>query len=351
MFTRRGKLVVVLVAACLYMAYLYGGRALNAVVVPSVIALAAGYLQLRRLDRPVMHRRLPADGFPGTTRSVAVDLTTDDTVSATIRDTLGPGLESATNEAKTLIGQGAFSYDVTYEERGRHVIGPLTVRVTDLFGFTERTFIYSTRERITVYPMVRALSGGLRTGLHRLATSTARREREMFDRLREYDRGDSLRDVHWKSSAKRPEDDLVVKEFTSEETLGQIMVAAETHDRRDDELATVTASVVTYLLDVGFSVGLRTTDETVRTATGADHRRQLLETLATLDPGGVPEEDVERADLHIYTPQDGSEPVLEMDDRMLRVTGVDEFEQPLDALGGGFEPIDPADERTEVPAT
>ena len=349
MLTRRGILVVALLAGCLYMAYAFGGRALNAVVVPIAVAIVAGYVQLRRLDRPSVERRLPAAGFPGATRTVDVVFRTDDPIPATVRDVLGPGLSSTTNHGETTIGDGeGFSYDVTYEGRGTHPIGPLEATVSDFFGFTERTFAYESRDRITVYPPVRSISGRLRTTLHQLAESTTRRQREEFDRLREYDRGDSLRDVHWKSSAKRPHDDLVVKEFTSEETIGELRIAAETHDRRDDELATVTASVVAFLLDAGFSVGLTTPEATVSPASGTDHRTLLLETLATLGPGRVPSDDVDDADLHVYTPADGTAPVLDLGDRAVSVDGIDSAEGAIRARADEHDTSDMETERAEV---
>lgn len=328
MFTRRGKLAIGLLVGSLYVAVRFGAPdgsepTLNAVVVPGMVALAAGLVYVYRIDRPSFERRLPEDGFPGTTRSVEVDFESTRSFPATVEDVVRTGLSSTTNRAEATIGgDTSFSYEVTYQNRGKQEIGPLRARVTDLFGFVDRTFEFDRIDTITVYPPVQPVSPRLRTALDQLSKSAEGQQREEFARLREYNRGDSLRDVHWKTSAKRPEDDLAVKEFTSEEAFGEFMIAAQTHDSRDDELATLTASIVVYLLDAGFAVGLTTPDTRIDPATGAQHRAALLEALATFEPGTLPEASVERAALSIYTPGDGSLPVLAFDDQEVRVDGV-----------------------------
>lgn len=331
MFTRRGKLVIGLLIGVLYVAVRFGApggpngsaAGFNAVVVPGLIALVAGLIYVYRIDRPSFERRLPENGFPGTTRSVEVAFESTRSFPATVEDVVGRGLSSTTNRAEVTIGgDTTFSYEVTYQGRGKQEIGPLHARMTDLFGFVDRTFEFDRIDTITVYPPVQPVSPRLRTVLDQLATSEAGQQREEFARLREYNRGDSLRDVHWKTSAKRPEDDLAVKEFTSEEAFGEFTIAAQTHDSRDDELATLTASIVVYLLDAGFAVGLTTPDTRIDPATGAQHRAALLETLATLEPGTLPEASVERAALSIHTPADGSNPGLSFDDQEIRVEGV-----------------------------
>ena len=323
MFTRRGLLVVGVLIGIVLMAYQFDGRTLNAVFVPGVVALVAGLVYVRRLDRPTFERRVPEDGFPETTREVEVRFDADGSVPATVEDTVGDGLSSSTNRANATIGPGAtFSYEITYCDRGKWSLGPLQATVTDLFGFTSRTFSFGRTDSITVYPPIQSLSPRLRTNLHQLAQSAKGQQREEFARLREYNRGDSLRDVHWKSSAKRAQSDLIVKEFTSEETLGTITIAAHTLDDRDDELATVAASIVVFLLDSGFAVGLTTVDGRIDPATGSQHRAALLELLATVEPGTLPDGSVEDAALSIHTPADGSEPVLTFGDQSVPVDGV-----------------------------
>jgi len=124
-------------------------------------------------------------------------------------------------------------------------------------------------------------------------------------------RGDALRDVHWKSSAKRG--DLMVREFTAEADPDQVRVvagvdpgseganteratasepttaageAADTADDAADTMAEAAATVCLSLLRGGASVALTTPSGRVEAAPGAT--RPLLDHLAVAGAGPVP---------------------------------------------------------------
>ncbi|HVM27021.1 MAG TPA: DUF58 domain-containing protein [Mycobacteriales bacterium] len=101
------------------------------------------------------------------------------------------------------------SYPARSEVRGRFVVGPLSVRMTDPFGLCELTRAFASRDELVVTPVVTALppvrlggdwAGGGDSSARAVASSGA-------DDVatREYRHGDDLRRVHWRSTARTGE--------------------------------------------------------------------------------------------------------------------------------------------------
>ncbi|MFB6199080.1 MAG: DUF58 domain-containing protein, partial [Halobacteriaceae archaeon] len=192
-------------------------------------------------------------------------------------------------------------YDCTLLNRGVHTIGPIRVRATDVFGCWKREFFFGTTSRITAFPKVHSLyeSANLLQGYVGLSD-----EREQFDTIREYQRGDALRDVNWKQSAKR-NGDLVVTEFAGEGASTRVTIAVDPSGPRVDSTAEAAASVAVHLLDAGLRVGLVTPDSRVKPATGENQRRRILSTLARLDRGTLSQSREEEGEILIRAPQRG----------------------------------------------
>ena len=98
------------------------------------------------------------------------------------------------------------TYQVRSDVRGKFDIGPMTVRVVDPFGLVELARAFQTTVPLTVTPRTVPLSsiplGGAWTGSgdnrpRAFATGSAEDVT-----VREYRRGDDLRRVHWRSSAR-----------------------------------------------------------------------------------------------------------------------------------------------------
>ncbi len=98
------------------------------------------------------------------------------------------------------------TYTVRSDVRGRFDIGPMAVRVTDPFGLIELGRAFHTTASLTVTPRTVVLPGiplgGAWTGSgdnrpRAFATGSAEDVT-----VREYRRGDDLRRVHWRSSAR-----------------------------------------------------------------------------------------------------------------------------------------------------
>jgi uncharacterized protein (DUF58 family) len=284
--TRRGYATVAIVVAGVLMGAQYGARSLNAVVAPLVVALVATYLQLRRAEPPVVERTVPDDGFVGDTVPITLRVESENPTTGRVIDGTDPGLTATDNDVATTIGPSTeLQYEVRIERRGRRTVGPAAITFTDVLGLAATTYEVSERDRFLAYPTVYDLAGATRYELDLLAEDALQHSREEFDRLREYDRGDSLRDVHWKSSAKRTDDDLIVKEFVADEDLGSLTIVAESTDAGGESMASAAASLALYFLDRGIDVGLVTPEGRLTEGAGGPHRLSILSLLALTDEG------------------------------------------------------------------
>ncbi|WP_238993953.1 DUF58 domain-containing protein [Halobellus captivus] len=324
--TRRGYALLAVLIAAFAAGTLFGPRTLDAVVLPGAVALLAGAVYVWRTSPPELERRLPKPEEPGTTDVVELRLSAPRPYPVTVRDRLPTGIVSAGSSTAseavvdTTADGDTVEYAIERRRRGRHEIGPASVAVTDLLGLVERTYEIDSRETIVVYPPVKPLSGAIRGEIRTVTRSREPGGRDEFDTLREYVPGDSLRDVHWKSSAKRTE--LVVREFTAPADIEYVTVAAETAsidrtgspdgslegerdspdqvDSRDegdpglkaaDAMATAAATLCLALLDEGSAVTLHTPSGSVEAAPG--RTRPLLEHLATATGGAVASTDAD----------------------------------------------------------
>ncbi|WP_254546171.1 DUF58 domain-containing protein [Halomarina pelagica] len=294
--TKRGVTVVAVAVLAFAFAATFGQEALNAVAAPALVAVLAGAVQMRSGGRPTVERVLPAPGFPGDERTMRVRV--DAGGPATVTDRLGYGLRprESTHE---LAGATTVEYEFDLTRRGAYDVGPLVVTTYDALGLFEHTYRFATDERMLVYPEVRPVTpAGAFAGL---VDRTGTTERHAFDTLREYVPGDALRDIHWKSSAKRGEE-FVVMEFADEDS-GTVAIACEAaageRGRNADRMAMATASIATYLLDRGVEVALTTPGGHLDRGLGEHHRLAVLELLARTPPGRVDTAALDRADVRV----------------------------------------------------
>jgi len=296
--TRRGLAVVLIVAVAAGMSTTFGPRSLDAVILPAVVALGAAVVQLALLDAPTVTRVPPPAGDPGTTGTVSLAVDADTPATAAVRDRLSPGLDGDPR-GTVLVGGDPFTYDVTYRERGVHELGPAVVHARDVLGLARRGFVAEGRDPVVVYPRVFYPSPAVAERLRSLSTPADTAERGAFDHLREYTRSDSLRDVHWKSSAKR--DDLVVQEFVDDGDGPTVTVATSAEAGRADRMAEAAATVGYALLAEGAGVVLTTPAGRVTLAPGETGR--LLSHLARVGDGAVTDRD---ADVVVRATADGT---------------------------------------------
>jgi uncharacterized protein (DUF58 family) len=282
--TRRGYAVLAVVVAGVALAAQFGPRSLNAIVLPAAVALVAALVQVYRAAPPSVERTVPANGFPGETNGVTLHLDADTSYLATVTDSLPYGVEGDAR-VDAVVGGDPVSYDVTYRTRGEHELGPVSVVAYDVLGLAKRELVGRGTDAVLVYPNVQQLTKSATQSLWSLHDPEWSSRRDEFDRLREYTHGDSLRDVHWKSSAKR--EGLVVKEFVAETDAESLHVSAGGARTAADEMADAAATVAVALSNGGIPVTLSTPSGAVDADPGAED--PLLEHLARASGGPVPD--------------------------------------------------------------
>jgi uncharacterized protein (DUF58 family) len=148
-----------------------------------------------------------------------------------LRDALPPEAELADGNNYALLdlkpGETAeLRYSVKFPVKGFHDIGPVRVRVEDPFGLWHREQRAGDTTTIKVYPRVEDLKSAAASSKYPFVTTGPflvgnPGQGSAFFALREYVRGDSMRDVNWKASARSK--NLVVnqreRESQSEATL------------------------------------------------------------------------------------------------------------------------------------
>ena len=295
-FTRRGRSVV---AVCLFaaaMSVIAGPRALNAVVAPGIVGLAAAYLQLRGLEAPRVIRDMPPDAFAGSTHELGLRFADpgeptaglSDPFLARVRERVDDGLELEQPAVEATVGASDVRFDVSYRRRGERTIGPTELIATDVFGLLFREFDCDPVDSVLVYPERHRLPEWFRLGLYDHEDVGTSRQRDEFDQLREYDEGDSLRDIHWPATARK--DELIVKEFVADVQGPSVSISVG--GRGADRTATAATSVALALLEEGVPVDLSAPNGRVETFPGGDPR-QLLELLTRLPRGEVPDPDAD----------------------------------------------------------
>ncbi|MEF8773212.1 MAG: DUF58 domain-containing protein [Halobacteriales archaeon] len=299
--TLRGRVVLGVVVGGFLMAALYGPRSLNAVVAPGAVALAAAAIAVRRVSEPTVARAAPEDGFVGEHRTVTIAVETDREFTARVVDHLPDGLSGDGNDRTTTVDGDPIDYELRYDRRGDYELGPVEVTARDVLGLAERGFTFDGPGEVLVYPQVRDLGVRARQELYALPEYRMVAMRGEFDSLREYERGDALRDIDWKSSAKRPDGDLIVKEYADEDDLGAIRIAAEAESspKSADAMAQAAASIADLLLEANLTVGISAPAGVVEPGTGRYQRTRILELLARSDPGPVPREERQQADIYV----------------------------------------------------
>jgi uncharacterized protein (DUF58 family) len=188
-------------------------------------------------------------------------------------------------------------YQVRSEVRGRFTIGPMAVRVTDPFGMVELGRAFHTVAPLVVTPRVvplpvipleGAFTGSGDNRPRAFATGSAEDVT-----VREYRRGDDLRRVHWRSSARVGEL-MVRREEQPWQARATVFLDHRAVSHRGQGAASsfetavqVAASVGVHLGDRGYAVRLVTAagedPSTVWHTRAAEHNNgPLLEALAVV---------------------------------------------------------------------
>lgn len=280
MLSRRGRLVAGIGVVAVAMAATFSPRSLNAVVAPIAVALVAGVVQLHRIDRPELSASVPEYGFSGEETPIAFDFATERPFSAVVTVAADDGLRVTDGRREIALANTTLAFDVRLARRGEHRVGSVSVIAEDVLGLCRREFSYRITDEIVVFPQIHELDEVAEFETFYPEQGPAGRDR--FGQLREYERGDPLRNVDWKSSAKRTDDELVVVEFDASEETRRVEIAVDAAGGPTDDVADAAASVAAYLLDRGLAVGLTAPKECIEPETGDEHRTRVLTLLARL---------------------------------------------------------------------
>lgn len=298
--TRRGWAVAGVVVAALALAAGFGPRSLNAVAAPLLAVLGLGAWQLHRASPPAVSVAPVPAGYPGDERTLSISL--EGTGVTVVQPGFDDGLEVA-GGPRALTPPGTLEWSLRLQRRGRYDFDGLAVRQRDALGLVERSTEPAVNERVLVYPAVYPLRGDRR--LERLFADVLPAERQEFERLREYEAGDPLRNIDWKSSAKH--DEYMVVEFAPTRRNETVTIAAEATGDAVDEMASAAASVVVAAVSAGLGVAVTVPGGHLPAGQGETHRTHALRLLATTGPGTVPPADHEEADVSIRSDATGTD--------------------------------------------
>ncbi|WP_235536004.1 DUF58 domain-containing protein [Nocardioides sp. Root190] len=290
--TLRGRAFIAAGLTAVICAVIFGQPALTrvGVLVLTLPLVAAVVVSRRRHDpsvtRTVWPRLLRAGESARIDLAVSSDRRRADG-ALLIEETLPYALGSRPRFVLQGLGQRwerTVTYPVRSDLRGQYVIGPLAVRITDPFGLVERRRLVGGTAEVVVTPRVLPLpaiplSGGWQgAGEHRPQAFASGSSEDVS--VREYRRGDDLRRVHWRSSARTGEL-MVRREEQPWEAHATVIVDNRGHVHRGQgpasslESAVVTAaSVVVHLEQHGYAVQLATADGAA--ADGAEHALRHL---------------------------------------------------------------------------
>jgi uncharacterized protein (DUF58 family) len=299
--TLRGRLLLVLAAVTYLAAWAFGSNALYPVAVGLSLAVALAWAWARRLRSPMrLERRTGhADHVEGSDVVVDVELERDSRLAPSamlLVERIGRLGERATVLEPRGRRLGA-RYRLENLPRGRYAFTDVRAVLEDPFGLERLEVPVGGEGTLLVYPRLVELDGLFSQGIE---ASQGRRvalwRPAGFDlhSVREYQQGESLRKVHWPTTARRGE--LMVKDFD---------------DAARDEVAVLLdaqAAVVGTAPDSSFEAQVRAAGSILRAHVHAGRRcvlvvngersevqevqthgaewRRALEALASVEPGG-----------------------------------------------------------------
>ncbi|KRC57025.1 hypothetical protein ASE19_02420 [Nocardioides sp. Root79] len=293
--TLRGRAFAAAGVTAIACAVVFGQAALTRVgVLVLALPLIAALVVARRRHDPVVSRTV----WPRLLRageSARIDLSISSERRRAdgpllVEDTLPYALGSRPRFVLQGLGQHwerTVTYPVRSDIRGRFAVGPLVVRITDPFGLVERRRQIGGTAELVVTPRVLPLpaiplSGGWQgAGEHRPQAFASGSAEDVS--VREYRRGDDLRRVHWRSSARTGE--LMVRlEEQPWEAHATVVIDNRTHAHRGqgpassfESAVVAAASVIVHLEKHGYAVQLATAN-----GAEAEGAEQSLRKLAVL---------------------------------------------------------------------
>jgi uncharacterized protein (DUF58 family) len=296
--TTRGRSFLAAAAAAALSAMVLGERDLLrvAVLLAALPLLAAAYVGRSRYKLACTRSLDPARTPVGSSARVILRLQNMSrlpTGTLLLEDRLPYALGSRPRVVLERLGAhqaSSVAYTVRTEVRGRYPVGPLVVRLTDPFGLCELSRSFPTVDRLIVIPQVVPLPvvrlGGEYAGTGDSRARSVAVHGEDDAATREYRRGDDLRRVHWRSTARTGEL-MVRREEQPWDSRATVVLDTRVDAHRGEGptasfewAVSAAASIAMYLRQAGYKVRLVTGSGVDVDATEIGGDGVILDTLA-----------------------------------------------------------------------
>ena len=299
MITRHGWTAIVAAAASFAIGRVFGLIELYVVGVGVVIAVLVAVISVQRRLPPLSVKRIVSPSMVSVGEPARVDIQLANlgrqaSPYLQLWEPVGNNGGAPMQLAKLGPGQAASAaYRVPTARRGLIRTGPLRALRRDVLGLTQRTTTLAGTEEVLIVPHTVGLpfpsvgSSG-RLGQHLRMKSWGQTGTE-FHSLREYQRGDDIRRINWKASARAPS--LIVRETALEGirrcTVVLDMSASEYMGSSFEQAVVAAASVTASSAHTGVATRFVTHEVDLR---GPDVAANALRWLATVEPiAEVPE--------------------------------------------------------------
>lgn len=270
-----------------------------AVAITLLVLVCWAWMSLSGLRLRTTHRASHREAAIGAPVEVEISLTTRSALplsSLECIDHTGDGLGARPTllvDAKAARSGVSMRYTCSPKTRGRHRIGPLSLKVTDVFGLVTATKTGTEHIEVLGLPVVEDL--GERWALRH--TGSTGNERSIavtgagqFDAaLRDHEPLDGLRRVHWRSSARQGK--LMVRQ---DEQLRERRASLVLDDRDGvhnqatfDHMMSAAASVGVHLLRAGYQLTTHGSSGAALPGYGAWLEDGWVRTLALAEPAAT----------------------------------------------------------------
>lgn len=300
--TTRGRSFLAAAAAAGISAIILGERDLLrvAVLLAALPLLAAAYVGRSRYKLACTRSLEPGRAPVGSSARVILrlqNLSRLPTGTLLLEDRLPYALGSRPRVVLERLGAhqaSSVAYTVRADVRGRYPVGPLVIRLTDPFGLCELNRSFPSVDRLTVIPQVVALPtvrlAGEYAGTGDSRARSVAVHGEDDAATREYRRGDDLRRVHWRSTARTGEL-MVRREEQPWESRATVVLDTRNFAHQGEGptssfewAVSAAASISVHLRQAGYKIRLVTGTGVDVDATEAGGEGLILDTLADVRP-------------------------------------------------------------------
>jgi uncharacterized protein (DUF58 family) len=254
-------------------------------------------------------RTLPSAAFEGEQIEISVTMSNLGRASRFMLEALDTNPAAAPNEREPMVFAGRlagkaqrhFTYRIACYKRGHYTVGPLRLRSAYPLGiaWSEREMdsvqpgllVYPSMFEVAFFPLL-ATGNLVMSGMESMSKAGGSDD---FFGTREYRRGDSLRHIHWPSTARH--DRLIVKEFevrasTEMTIILDLQRESDIGEERESTLeyaVQIAASIARYALERGHTVqltGYGRQSTVVPPGRGMHHLPPVLDALARVEADG-----------------------------------------------------------------